>query len=85
MLAMTLASAVLTSCATASSDAKASLRIYQPRSLRLQAGQEIQTRDGRYSPQVDEIWHSDAAYRELEQGLINATAALAQERQRNAK
>lgn len=71
-----------TSCKTVSPDARASLEIYQPRVLRLKAGQEVQTVDGRYRPQVDETWHSAAAYNAVEQKLINANAALAQLRAR---
>lgn len=54
----------------------ASSMLYQPPILRLQAGQEIQTRDGKYRPQVDEVWHSDARYRQLEQENIDLAAAL---------
>ena len=36
----------------------------------------VQTKDGQYRPQVDEIWHSDARYRQLEQENIDLAAAL---------
>lgn len=72
----------LTSCASVSSAPKASPSLYQPRVLRLAAGQEVQTKDGTHRPQADEVWHSDAAFRQLEQEVINLTAALAQ---RNAR
>jgi len=72
----------LTACASVSSVPRESLQIYQPRVLRLSAGQEVQTVDGRYRPQVAEVWHSDAAFRQLEQENLNLTAALAQERAR---
>lgn len=71
-------SCVLTSCASKSSAPEASWQIYQPRVLRLKAGSPVATRDGTYLPQVDEVWHSDSAYRQLEQELINTAAALAQ-------
>ena len=80
--AMMLLSASLMSCTSVSSADRASLQIYQPRVLRLAAGQETPTRDGRYLPQVDEVWHSDAAYRALEQENNNLAAALAQLRAR---
>ncbi len=73
---------VLTSCATGSSAPTASSQIYQPRVLRLSAGQPVETRDGKYVPQTDEVWHSAAAFEAVESQLINATAALAQERNR---
>lgn len=70
-----------TSCAHGSSVDKASLPVssvlYQPPVLRIHQGQEIQTRDGLYRPQADEVWHSDARYRQLEQENINLAAALA--------
>lgn len=60
------------------------MQIYQPPVLRIYAGQEISTRDGLYRPQVDEVWHSDARYRSLEQENLNLAAALAQLRARAA-
>jgi hypothetical protein len=80
--ATVLLSAVLTGCATASSAPRESLQIYQPRVLRLPAGQPVQTVEGIYRPQTDETWHSDADYQELERLLINTAAALVQERNR---
>lgn len=79
---MMLLSALLTSCASESSAPKASLQIYQPRVLRLKAGQEVTTQDGLYRPQADEVWHSAAAFNELEQENLNLAAALAQLRAR---
>lgn len=78
-----IVTAKLTGCATASSEPRASLQIYQPRVLRLSAGRAVETRDGTYRPQVDETWHSAAAYEALETQLINTAAALAQERARS--
>jgi hypothetical protein len=74
---------LLTGCVTASSGNRASLQIYQPRILRLQAGHPVPTVDGIYTPQTDETWHSAAAYESIESQLINAAAALAQERNRH--
>lgn len=77
---------VLTGCALVSSAPKVSpaASIYQPRVLRLVAGQPIPTQDGQYKPEVAEIWHSDRAYRELESQLIDTAAALAQLQNRKA-
>lgn len=72
----------LTSCATVSSPARVSLQVYQPRILRLEARQVIATRDGTYVPQVDETWHSAAAFEQLEREVLNLNAALLQERNR---
>lgn len=69
-------------CASASSRDKASMRVYQSPVLRLAAGQPVQTRDGVYVPQVDETWHSDADFRELEHELLDAVAAYQQLRLR---
>jgi hypothetical protein len=80
--AMLATSSALISCASGSSARKASLQIYQPRVLRLPAGQPIPTRDGVYSPQTDEVWHSAAAFEQLERENLNLAAALAQERNR---
>jgi hypothetical protein len=44
--------------------------------LRLPAGQPVQTKDGPYRPAKDEVWHSDARYRQLEQENLDLTAAL---------
>lgn len=71
-------SCALMSCVGESSVPRASLQIYQPRSLWLQAQKPVPTREGIYLPQTDEVWHSDAAYRALERELIAAAAALAQ-------
>lgn len=56
--------------------------MYQPRLLRLERGQVIATRDGTYLPPGDEIWHSPAAWADLEAKLLNALAALDQTRNR---
>ncbi len=83
LVGILLLSSLLTGCVSDSSAPKVSLQIYQPPVLRLAAGQEVATKDGRYLPQVDEVWHSDARYQQLEHENINLSAALAQERARN--
>jgi hypothetical protein len=42
------------------------LNIYQPSILALKAGTRVETKEGIYTPQTDEVWHSDKRYRELE-------------------
>lgn len=74
-----------TGCALGSSAPKASLHLYQPRVLFLEAGRPIPSKAGIHTPQVDETWHSAAAYQDLETQLINTAAALAQERQRASR
>jgi len=59
----------LTSCATNSSVKTTPLNIYQPSTLNLIKGNPIETSKGIYTPQVDEIWHSDARFRRLERQL----------------
>lgn len=69
----------LTGCVSASPAESASLAesvLYQPPVLRLKAGQTVTTKDGQYRPQKDEVWHSDARFRQLEQEVINLSAAL---------
>ena len=56
----------LTSCATTSLPNVGNLNIYQPSTLRLKKNSTVQTKDGVYTPQTDEVWHSDARYRKLE-------------------
>lgn len=83
LLAILLLSSLPTGCASASREASASLvasTLYQPPVLRLAKGRPVQTRDGLYLPQTDEVWHSDARYRALEQENINLAAALAKPR-----
>ena len=56
----------LTSCGSGSPPSVSNLNIYQPSTLRLKKNSAVQTRDGVYTPQTDEVWHSDARYRKLE-------------------
>lgn len=71
---------LLTGCAHESSvpaqSSVASSMLYQPPVLRLPANQMVQTKDGKYVPQRDEIWHSDARFRQLEQENVDLAAAL---------
>ena len=65
-----LTSSFLVSCASVNS--RTNLQIYQPPILHLKAGVPIQTADGTYTPQTDEIWHSAARYETLERQLLNS-------------
>jgi hypothetical protein len=85
MLAILALAWLLTGCVSASSARRASLNLYQPPVLRLEAGQVIATKDGLHLPQTDEVWHSDARFRAVENELVNTAAALAQERARGAR
>lgn len=60
-----------TSCAVNSSKKKSSLNIYQPSTLSLEAGKAIETTEGVYTPQTDELWHSDKRFRLLESEVIH--------------
>jgi len=57
-------SLMLSSCNSVPS--KSTANIYQPLILRLKAKQQIQTSDGAYTPETDEVWHSDYRFRKLE-------------------
>jgi hypothetical protein len=48
------------------------LNIYQPSTLRLEKGKAIQTIDGIYTPQTNEIWHSDARFRKIEREIYSS-------------
>ena len=85
LLAISL-SAMLIGCSTVSPAPEASSahsRLYQPRLLRLAAGQVIATKDGTYLPKQDEVWHSPQAFEDVETKLLNALAALDQTRNRS--
>lgn len=82
VLAILIVSVGLTSCASVSKVPTALPALYQPPVLRLTAGTELQTKDGPYRAPADEVWQSDARYRQLEQENLNLTAALAQLRAR---
>jgi hypothetical protein len=44
----------------------APLNIYQASVLKIKAGTVIETVDGIYTAQTDEVWHSDKRFREQE-------------------
>lgn len=46
-------------------------QIYQPKTIILKGGTIIQTLDGNYCPQFDEIWHSTKTVQDLEKQLSN--------------
>jgi hypothetical protein len=66
LLALMMITIGLTSCETSSSTKSGTLNIYQPSTLSLAAGIPIQSKNGVYTPQTDEVWHSDARFRKLE-------------------
>lgn len=70
VLATAILLTVQTSCVNNSKTKKPNYNIYQPSTLRLQKDQPIQTVDGIYTPQTDEVWHSDKRYRVLEQEIL---------------
>ena len=63
----------LTSCESVLGPNVSGLNIYQPSTLRLIKAEAIQTRDGVYTPQTDEVWHSDARYRRLEREFYHGS------------
>ncbi len=71
MLATAILVTVLTSCATNSSPNVKNLNIFQPSTLRLKANQRVETIDGFYTPQTDEVWHSDARFRRIEREIYS--------------
>ena len=52
---------------------RGNLNIYQPSTLRLEKGKQIQTIDGIYTPQSTEVWHSDSRFRRLERQIYNSS------------
>lgn len=68
-----MTSFALISCEQSLRPLTTGMTIYQPSILNLEAGTTIQTKDGVYTPQVDEIWHSDKRYRTLEREVYYTT------------
>lgn len=68
--ALTIVMIALTSCDPSFSRKENTLNIYQPTILSLEKGKTIPTKDGMYTPQLNEVWHSDARYRKLERDLL---------------
>lgn len=66
MKKLILISLFLTACKSTDKEA---FNIYQPNQLFLEAGKEISTKEGKYSPQTDEIWHSAKTVENLERKL----------------
>jgi hypothetical protein len=62
-----------TSCVSNLPPNVSDLNIFQPSTLRLIKSEAIQTRDGIYTPQTDEVWHSDARYRRLEREFYHGS------------
>jgi len=62
---------LLTGCSPVSLPKKPTLNLYQAPVLRIEAGTVIDTKDGIYTAQQDEIWHSDYRYRQLELKVID--------------
>jgi hypothetical protein len=56
--------ALLMSCACSSRPVADSMTLYSPPFLKVPAGTVIQTAQGRYQSQTDEVWHSDAEYQQ---------------------
>ena len=69
LLAIAMTLIVLTSCGGSSTTKLGNLNIYQPSTLNLSKGVPIQSKEGVYTPQTDEVWHSDARFRKLEREL----------------
>lgn len=61
----------LTSCGPNWRGKNQKLNIYQPSTLRLKKQHPIETIDGVYTPQLDEVWHSDARFRKLEREILH--------------
>lgn len=48
------------------------MTLYAPPFLKIRAGTKVQTPDGIYTAQTDEVWHSDAEYqRRVREALKN--------------
>lgn len=61
-----ISSLFLVGCATKPIPVVNELNIYQPSILVIEEGTEIQTKNGKYKAQTEEVWHSDKRFRELE-------------------
>jgi hypothetical protein len=81
LAALTLTCAALLCSGCASTGGAVSSRIYQPQTLRLSKGTQVQTRDGDYIAQTDEVWYSAALYEQRAREAEALAAALQQFRQ----
>ena len=52
----------LVSCVSSKKPLENSMKLWSPELLRLKAGSPVQTVDGIYTPQIDEVWHNHAQY-----------------------
>lgn len=67
LIYLILFSVIASSCETTRDvERYPTLNIYQPPTLILPKGTKIQTKEGIYTSQTEEVWHSDKRYRELE-------------------
>lgn len=65
-----LTAGVLMNCACSSRRGADSMTLYSPPFLRIPAGTVIETSQGRYQSQIEEVWHSDAEYQKrVREGL----------------
>lgn len=58
-------------CVTDDAGDFTTLNLHQPSILSLEKGKPINTKDGVYTPQKDEVWHSDKRYRDIERKLLS--------------
>ena len=75
LLSLTISGALLfaAGCVTTGSSDFTDVNLYQPPTLTLSQGTVIQTKEGIYTAQLEEIWHSDKRYREIERKLFTRT------------
>lgn len=74
LLAVQTTLLALTLCGCAWKSSQSGLNIYQTPTLTLKAGTAIQTPEGIYTPQTDEVWVAAYKYNELEQKYLNEIA-----------
>lgn len=69
-LPLLLLGLALTNCASRSPTAASSMQLYSPDTLELPAGTQVQTRQGMYRSQTDEVWYSADLYmKRVREGL----------------
>jgi hypothetical protein len=77
---------VLTGCATSTQTAQEQQRqLFQPLTLSLKAGQPIQTQQGLYTPQVDELWYSPSEMKKADDEILDLTTQTEINRQNSSK
>ncbi|WP_043585303.1 hypothetical protein [Geminisphaera colitermitum] len=82
-LILPITSALMLCTSGCSSNAASQRTLYQPPILHLLKGRPIQTAEGLYTPQVDELWHSGERYAAREREVWALAAALAEAREQN--